>query len=90
MRLGRTPVKEAITRLQTEGLLVVKGRSGTSVSEIHAKKVRQLFSIRRLLEDYAAAEAVTRADKEDIKELQRHLTAMLCQVGAKARPTNLE
>ena len=29
LNLGRTPVKEAITRLQTEGVLSVAGRSGT-------------------------------------------------------------
>lgn len=74
--LGRTPVKEAITRLETGGLLVVKGRSGTSVAAIDAEKVQHLFSIRRLLEDYAAAEAVKRATADDLKDLDAHLAAM--------------
>jgi len=37
LKLGRTPVKEAITRLQTEGLLSVAGRSGTTVNVIDFK-----------------------------------------------------
>lgn len=74
--LGRTPVKEAITRLQTQGLLVVKGRSGTSVSEMDAKTVRQLFSVRRLLEDHAAAEAVLHATALDIKAVEANLATM--------------
>lgn len=74
--LGRTPVKEAITRLETEGLLVVKGRSGTSVASLDAEKVRHLFSIRRLLEDYAAIEAAKHATREDVDGLEEHLSAM--------------
>jgi DNA-binding GntR family transcriptional regulator len=73
---GRTPVKEAITRLETEGLLVVKGRSGTSVADIDARKVRQLFSIRRLLENYAAAEAVKYVSAHDLQDLDRHFAIM--------------
>jgi len=34
--LGRTPVKEAITPLQTEGLPLGVGRSGTTVNAIES------------------------------------------------------
>ena len=50
LNLGRTPVKEAITRLQTEGLLSVAGRSGTIVKLINREETEQLFALRRALE----------------------------------------
>jgi DNA-binding GntR family transcriptional regulator len=68
--LGRTPVKEAITRLQTEGLLSVFGRSGTVVNVVDRDQARQLFALRRVLEDFAAEEAVRHASSAQIKRLR--------------------
>src|SRR6185503_11904038 len=58
LSLGRTPIKEAITRLETEGVLTVVGQSGTMVNGIGPDQVRQIFSLRRLLEDFAAKDVV--------------------------------
>lgn len=70
LALGRTPVKEAITRLQTEGLLAVTERSGTTVKAIDLQQAKQLFALRRVLEDFAAAEAVKRATSGQIEQLR--------------------
>jgi DNA-binding GntR family transcriptional regulator len=67
--LGRTPVKEAVTRLQTEGMLSVFGRSGTRVNVVDFEQARQIFALRRVLEDFAAEEAVKRATAQDIERL---------------------
>src|SRR6185437_13067778 len=71
--LGRTPVKEAITRLQTEGLLSVAGRSGTMVNRIDRGQTEQLFAMRRALENFAADYAVQNATAKDIQQLKRCL-----------------
>jgi DNA-binding GntR family transcriptional regulator len=71
--LGKTPIKEAITRLQTEGVLTVVGRSGTTVKNINAEEARQLFALRRVLEEFAADEVVKNITQSDISSLQRLL-----------------
>lgn len=71
--LGRTPVKEAITRLQTEGLLSVAGRSGTMVKQIDRDQTEQLFALRRALEDFAADFAVRNVTAEDLAGIRRCL-----------------
>ncbi|EFI53262.1 MULTISPECIES: GntR family transcriptional regulator [Afipia] len=71
--IGRTPVKEAITRLQTEGLLSVAGRSGTMVNRIDREQTQQLFALRRALEDFAAEGAVENATTKDISEIRKCL-----------------
>jgi len=71
--LGRTPVKEAITRLQTEGLLSVAGRSGTMVNRIDRVQTEQLFAMRRALEDFAAEHAVENATARDIQQIRKCL-----------------
>jgi GntR family transcriptional regulator, rspAB operon transcriptional repressor len=68
--LGRTPVKEAITRLETEGVFSVAGRSGTTVKGIDAEEARQVFALRRMLEDFAAAEAVRNIEPSEIETLK--------------------
>jgi DNA-binding GntR family transcriptional regulator len=71
--LGKTPIKEAITRLQTEGVLTVVGRSGTTVRKINAEEARQLFALRRVLEEFGADEIVRNITQSDISSLQRLL-----------------
>ncbi len=76
LNLGRTPVKEAITRLQTEGLLSVAGRSGTMVNRINKGQTEQLFALRQVLEDFAAETAAKNVTAEQLRELRELLQAM--------------
>jgi DNA-binding GntR family transcriptional regulator len=71
--IGRTPVKEAITRLQTEGLLSVAGRSGTIVNRIDRTQTEQLFALRRALEDFAAEFAVENVSAKDLQQMRKCL-----------------
>ncbi|WP_213774597.1 GntR family transcriptional regulator [Bradyrhizobium sp. dw_78] len=71
--LGRTPVKEAITRLQTEGLLSVAGRSGTMVNRIDRTQAEQLFAVRRALEDFASEAAVENLTQKNLQDIKKCL-----------------
>lgn len=71
---GRMPVKEAVSRLQSEGVLSVNGRSGTTVATVDAAGLAQMFALRRTLEAFAAENAVVAATSEDIKRVNE-LTA---------------
>lgn len=73
LNIGRTPVKEAITRLQTEGLLSVAGRSGTVVNRVDREQTQQLFALRRVLEDFAAETAVENVTQKQLAEIRRCL-----------------
>ncbi|WP_029144906.1 GntR family transcriptional regulator [Microbacterium luticocti] len=63
-RLGvsRTPLREAIGRLAADGLVVQQSPRVTVVSEIDAGDIRELFEVRRALEETAARLAAQRAD----------------------------
>lgn len=78
LQLGRTPVKEAITRLSTEGLVSVQDRRGTFVHEPSVKDVRDMFAMRKLLEGFASKEAVkhvTDAELDGLEDLLGRLEA---------------
>jgi len=63
-RLGvsRTPLREAIGRLAADGLVVQQSPRITVVSEIDVTDIRELFEVRRALEETAARLAAQRAD----------------------------
>jgi DNA-binding GntR family transcriptional regulator len=74
--IGRTPVKEAITRLQNEGLLSVTGRSGTVVNTVDRGQAAQLLALRRALEEFAAETAVANVTDKDIRHLKKCLAKL--------------
>nr|WP_274636919.1 GntR family transcriptional regulator [Microbacterium bovistercoris] len=63
-RLGvsRTPLREALGRLAADGLAVQQSPRVTVVSEIDADDIRELFEVRRALEETAARLAAQRGD----------------------------
>lgn len=75
--LGRTPIKEAITRLETEGILSVAGRSGTIVNDFTADQARLIFSLRSALEDFASDNVVKNITPKEIL----HLRQLVAQMG---------
>ncbi|MET0735609.1 MAG: GntR family transcriptional regulator [Microbacterium sp.] len=63
-RLGvsRTPLREALGRLAADGLVVQQSPRVTVVSDIDASDIRELFEVRRALEETAARLAAERGD----------------------------
>lgn len=68
--LGRTPVKEAITRLHAEGVLEIADRSGTTLKALGLEETQQLFALRRALEDFAAGEAIRHVTDTQLRALR--------------------
>ena len=60
--LGRTPLREAVKRLALEGLVEVRPRSGTYVTDIEATDIVHIAEVRAELEPAAARLAARRMD----------------------------
>ncbi|MDD4568620.1 MAG: GntR family transcriptional regulator [Tepidanaerobacteraceae bacterium] len=73
MGVSRTPVREAIRKLELEGLVVMVPRKGAYVAGLTLKDVADVFEIRGSLEGLAAALAAERITDEEIKNLDRVL-----------------
>ena len=52
--VSRTPIREAIRKLELEGFVVMVPRRGTYVADISLKDIAQVFEIRSALEELAA------------------------------------
>ena len=53
LRVSRTPLREALTRLAGEGAVRVVPRSGCYVADLSAQEVEQLYPIRAILDPAA-------------------------------------
>jgi DNA-binding GntR family transcriptional regulator len=67
--VSATPVRDAVRRLEGDGLVDIIPRRGTVVSEFKRSNVRQAFQIRHIIES-AAAERATEASEDDIQHMQ--------------------
>ena len=70
MGTSRTPVREAIQKLEKEGLIHKLPRGGYAVSIITDEDIEEVFGIRSVLEGYAGYLATSRATDDDIKALE--------------------
>ena len=68
LRIGRTPIREALQRLARDGLVVIMPRRGIMVSEINLRLQLRLLEVRRELERLMASLAAERATPEERRE----------------------
>lgn len=69
--LSRTPVREAMRRLQSEGLIVIYPNRGAFVASWNERDIHKIYDLRVLLEGYAAEAAALEADEAAVAELTR-------------------
>ena len=72
-RLGvsRTPVREAIRKLELEGLVLMIPRRGAEVAEITRQDLEDVLEVRMALEELAVKIACKRITQEQLEEIKR-------------------
>src|ERR1700751_1292311 len=73
--VSRTPVREAIIQLRTDGLVEVTPQAGTFVSKISLRNVREAQFAREALECAAIREAAPRIDAAAVDELRQNIAS---------------
>lgn len=74
--MSRTPVREALARLASEGLLTAAAGRGFLVADLTAEDLIDIYRVRAVLEGLAAEEAASRATRVDIARLEDLYEAM--------------
>lgn len=80
MGVSRTPVREAIRRLEAEGLVTMTPRKGTHVSELSIKDMMDVLEVRGALDKLATGLAVKRMEPSQIKNLEAVHKQYICNV----------
>ena len=71
--ISRTPVREAIRKLEQEGYVIMMPRRGTYVADISTGDIKEIFEIRSALESLATGLAARRIEPDELETLQNLL-----------------
>ncbi len=71
MGVSRTPIREAIRKLELEGLVVMIPRKGAQVAEITEKDIQDVLEVRAALEALAVRLACEKMKEEELEDLRR-------------------
>lgn len=71
--VSRTPVWEAVRRLEQEGLVRCIPRKGVFLQEANEKVITDLYSVRAVLEAYAGKNAALKRDDEELIAMESFL-----------------
>ena len=73
MAVSRTPIREALSQLEKEGLVEIYPQSGTHISKISMEEVRESHFIREAMESATVRFAAQQGDSEFHKQLKSRL-----------------
>lgn len=73
LKMSRTPARDALRRLETEGLLVHEPRFGLVIASLDYQAVVELYSMREVLEATAAGFAARHASEFEVIQLSEYI-----------------
>jgi DNA-binding GntR family transcriptional regulator len=73
---SRVPLREALKRLEAEGLVVLQPRRGFVVSSLDIDEIEEVFQVRMLLEEHAAFLATQTRTEKDIADVAKLLETL--------------
>ena len=78
---GRSPVRTAFARLQSEGWISISPQSGTYVKRLSEAEIAEIYELRLLLETHATRQAALNISQEQVAELLREFRRRMPQKG---------
>jgi DNA-binding GntR family transcriptional regulator len=73
---SRVPVREAMTRLEAEGLLLLRPRRGYVVGSLDLSEIEEIFALRAVVEEHAGRLAAEAHTPDDLVLIERALKRM--------------
>ena len=74
--VSRTPVRDALRKLEMDGLVTIRPRQGASVKRMSLKEFREICEMRLALESHAAGLAAANHTEVELHEIEIALMAM--------------
>lgn len=74
--VSRTPIRQALSRLAAEGLVVVTPNSGAQVFSIGVQELEEIYTLRSMIESHAAFRAASRITTDALEQLKQLANTM--------------
>jgi DNA-binding GntR family transcriptional regulator len=79
--VSRTPIREALFRLERDGLITIVPRRGPFVAVLTVQDIHELFEVREALELYAVKRAVEHLDLRELDRIQAEADRIYSHLG---------
>jgi DNA-binding GntR family transcriptional regulator len=76
IKVSRTPVRDALRKLEADGLVTIRAHLGASVKQMQLKEFREMCDLRLALEVHAAGLAALNHSETNLREIEYALEAM--------------
>ena len=76
INVSRTPIRDALRKLETDGLVTIRAHLGASVKQMQLKEFREMSELRLALESHAAGLAALNRTEDDLREMMVALESM--------------
>ncbi|GLO67971.1 transcriptional regulator [Oceanobacillus sp. E9] len=73
--MSKTPIKNALVRLESEGFVTVSSKQGIIVNDISIERINDIYNLRIALETFNCQELYHRITQEQLKELEDNVQA---------------
>jgi DNA-binding GntR family transcriptional regulator len=73
---SRVPIREALSRLQAEGLIILRPRRGFAVTSLNQAEIVEIFELRMAVEEHAMRIATKERTQTDVSEVEALVEAM--------------
>ncbi|WP_153733426.1 GntR family transcriptional regulator [Sporosarcina obsidiansis] len=70
LQMSRTPVREALVRLETEGMVHLIPRRGFTVEPIEKRDLKEIYEISEIMEGFAVEKATEKIEDNEIQQLE--------------------
>jgi len=70
LKVSRTPIREALSRLSKDRLVELVPGRGAFVRDVSLADLRDIYELRKVIECFAAEEAVTRISDDEVVEIE--------------------
>jgi DNA-binding GntR family transcriptional regulator len=74
--ISRVPIREAMSRLQAEGLIELRPRRGFAVKSLDVAEIVEIFELRMVIEEHAMVTATVMRSERDVAEVEAILNRM--------------
>lgn len=72
--MSRTPVREALLRLEQDSLVIIYPRKGTIVTDVTRDMIDKVYEVRRLIEPTISVDVMDQLDRDWLLDMQEKLT----------------
>jgi DNA-binding GntR family transcriptional regulator len=73
LQMSKTPIKNALVRLETEGFVTVSSKQGIIINELSLNRISDIYNLRIALETYICSQILGKLTAEQCKQLEENL-----------------